>query len=85
MSVHFRDLKGHKDLSDSLDQKGQTYVASMDLDFFGALYKLNSLLSTLFLTFFYELLTSGPSRKGWAAWTPRTKGRNGELVVYRAN
>lgn len=34
MSVHFRDLKGHKDLSDSLDQKGQTYVASMDLDFF---------------------------------------------------
>lgn len=34
MSVHFRDLKGHKDLLVSLDQKGQMYVASMDLDFF---------------------------------------------------
>lgn len=53
MSVDFRDLKGHKDLSVSLDQKGQMYVASMDLDFFQALIKLNSPLSTLFLTLFY--------------------------------
>lgn len=52
MSVHFRDLKGHKDLSVSLDRKGRTYVASMDLDFFQALIKLNSPLATLFLTFF---------------------------------
>lgn len=34
MSIHFRDLKGHKDLSVSLDRKGQMYVATMGLGFF---------------------------------------------------
>lgn len=34
MSVCFRDLKGHKDLSVSLDRRGQTYVASMGWGFF---------------------------------------------------
>lgn len=48
MSVHFRDLKGHKDLSVSLDRKGQTYVTSMNLDFFQALIKLNSPLTLVF-------------------------------------
>lgn len=85
MSVHFRDLKGHKDLSVSLDQKGQTYVASMDLDFFSGFDQTEFTVIKLVSDIFLWMLTSGPSRKRWAAWTPRTEGRNGELVVYRAN
>lgn len=37
---------------------------------------------------FYKLSTSsppGPTRKRWAAWSPRTEGRDGEWVVSSMN